>query len=146
MHSFSRSKLKARVSRKSWRVWLSMCLKATLFFFSYCIGFNMLHSKLQTLRRFILLLVRCVKFLRLLNTTMWWLRLRPSDLKKTCKSGKSSIRSHLQSFPRVFAVFPSLGPITMIGFCLCWFSPRSRKKVGSVFILHGRCLYLSLIS
>ena len=29
--------------------------------FSYCIGFNMLHSKLKTPRRFILLLVRCVK-------------------------------------------------------------------------------------
>ena len=40
MHSFSTSKWKARVSRKSWRVWLSMCPKATLCFFSYCIGFN----------------------------------------------------------------------------------------------------------
>ena len=62
-----------------------------------------------------------------------------ADLKKTCKSGKLSIRSHLQSFPRVFVVFPPSGPITIIGFCLCWFSPRSRKKVGSVFILHSRC-------
>ena len=134
MHSFSRSKLKARVSRKSWRVWLSMCLKATLFFFSYCIGFNMLHSKLQTLRRFILLLVRCVKFLRLLNTTMQWLWLRRSDLKKTCKSGKLSI----PVIPRVFAVFPSSGPITIIVFCHFWFSPCFRKRVESVLILHGR--------
>ena len=146
MHSFSTSKLKARVSRKSWRVWMSMCPKATLFFFSYCIGFNMLHSKLKTPRRFILLFVRCVKLLRVLNTTMWWLRLRRADLKKTCESGRLSIRSHLQSFPRVFAVFPSSGPITIITFCLCWFSPRSRKMVESIFILHGRCLNLTLIS
>lgn len=146
MHSFSTSKLKTRVSRKSWRVWPSMCPEATLFFFSYCIGFNMLHSKLKTPRRFILLLVCCVKLMRLFNTTMCWLRLRRSDLNKTCKSGKLSIRSHLQSFPRVFAVIPLSGPITIIGLCLCWFSPRSRKKVGSVFILHGRCLNLTLIS
>ena len=58
---------------------------------------------------------------------------------QTCKSGKLSIRCHLQSFSRVFVVFPSSGPITIIGFCLCLFSPRSRKKVGSVFILHARC-------
>ena len=31
----------------------------------------MLHSKLKTPRRFILLLVRCVKLLGLLNTTMF---------------------------------------------------------------------------
>ena len=139
MHSFSTSKWKAQVSWKSWRVWLSVCPKATLYFFSYCIGFNVAFQINKHLDVLFLLLVSYVKLLRLLKTTMWWLRPWCADLKKTCKSGKLSIRSHLQSFPRVFVVFPSSGPITIIGFCLCWFSPRSRKKVGSVFILHARC-------